>query len=95
MEEIEDSLPTEYKTGFNTGYTFSKEFPAIGKLAIQTYLKEVYINENDLGQFQGLLDGLTEGNKGIEREIANQSLEEIRDLRNQQGEEKEPDIEIT
>jgi len=94
MEEIEDSLPTEYKTGFNTGYSFFKEFPSIGKEAIQTYLKDVDINQNELSQLQGLVDGLSEGNKGVERDLSNQNLDEIKDLRNQQGEEKSPDLEI-
>jgi hypothetical protein len=94
MEEIKDSLPTEYKNGFNTGYQFFKEFPAIGKEAIQTYLNDVDINDSDLSQIQGLVDGLTEGNKGVEKEISIQNLNDITDLRNQQGEEKSPDLEL-
>ena len=95
MEDLELTPPEQYLKGFNNGYSFSKSFPDAGQQVLDIYSSQTNPPvENDLSSVLGMIHGINQHKIELERELANKGLDDIKNLRNQQGEDKEYDIEI-
>lgn len=95
MEELEVTPPEQYLKGFNNGYSFSKTYPDAGQQVLDIFSSQTNLSsENDFTSVTGMIDGINQHKIEQERELINESLEDIKDLRNQQGEEKSPDLDI-
>lgn len=92
MEEKEETPPEEYIHGFNNGYQFSKLYTDAGKQMLNI-LKDKKINKV-LTKTDGMIHGINQQQIEQEKEISIGGLNEIKDIRNQQGEEKEIGKEI-
>jgi hypothetical protein len=84
MEE-RDSLPKKYMDSFNTGYTFSKHFPDTGKYILEQnlFLAREEESHDELSPIAGMIHGIQQEVKEHDRDLFNEDLKEIDNIRNQ------------
>lgn len=86
MENIEDKVPKEYKSNFNMGFMYSKFDSANSQKIVSAFEK------NGMEQDDGIVAGMKEYWDHLLKELENENLREIEELRNPQGGEIEKDV---
>lgn len=96
MEEIEEPIPEGYLEAFNTGYTFSKVFPDVGKQIIEqnNILSEnKESEEKDISPLAGIFHGINQQVLEQRRDLLIERYNELKNIDDEKIEGKDYNIE--